>query len=78
MTLPLIIICRLTQIGINARLVDVSFGEIAVMVDATIAKEWPPAAHLFGAYGRHFDDSSFGLAIRCLIYEFALRSGNET
>jgi hypothetical protein len=54
-----------------------SLGEVAIGLDATVAEEGPPAAHLLGVSQVKLDDDALLLVLRCFVDDFALRTGDE-
>lgn len=55
-----------------------SLGEVAIGLDATVAEEGPPAAHLLGALKVYFYHRSGLLVLRSLVEQLALRTSHET
>ena len=57
--------------------VDEAAGDVAVVVNAAVAKKWPPAAHLLRVLEVEFYDNALLLVIGSLIDDFTLRTSNE-
>ncbi len=55
------------------RLVDIS-----VVLDATVAEEWPPAAHILTVLDVDFCHDAFFFIVAGTVKKLALRTGNET
>ena len=58
-------------------LVNESLGQRTVVLNAAVAQERPPAAHLLGALHVYLDDNLNFLILRCFVEKLALWSGYE-
>mgnify|MGYP007042200185 CR=1 FL=1 len=57
--------------------VDEPFDDIIVMVYASVAKEGPPTAYLFGALQVDIDNGCGFAVAWCFVEQFTLRAGNK-
>lgn len=68
------------SIGISGKngLINESPGDISVVLDATVAEEWPPAAHILTVLDVDFCHDAFFFIVAGTVKKLALRTGNET
>ena len=59
-------------------LVDETASDIAVMIDATVAKERPPAPYVLAVLEVYIYHKAFFLVVTCPVIELALRTSHET
>lgn len=75
--LPVGHICVVREYKLSGSVVEAA-EDVGVGVDAAVAEEGPPAAHLLAAAHVDVDYCGGFFFGRCLKQEFALRSGYET
>lgn len=61
----------------NPLLVNKPLHNVAILVDATVAKEWPPTAHILTMFQVYLNNDTFFLVRRRAIEHFALRTNNH-
>ena len=68
------------SLGISGKngLIDKSLGDISVVLDAAVAEEWPPAAHILAVLQVDIYHQALFFLIAGTVVELALRTGNET
>ena len=59
-------------------LIDKSLGDVAVVLDAAVAEEWPPAAHILAVLQVDIYHQALFFLIAGTVVELALRTGYET
>lgn len=66
--------------GISGKngLIDKSLGNISVVLDAAVAEEWPPAAHILAVLQVDIYHQALFFLIAGTVVELALRTGYET
>ena len=68
------------SLGISGKngLIDKSPGNISVVLDAAVAEEWPPAAHILAVLQVDIYHQALFFLIAGAVVELALRTGYET